>query len=93
MLLRVGDDDFDENEAIPEVRLLSFLHGSGIPLWVENFRSGSWSAVYPVGVPCAYLFLVYRSRPYLNPEPWFIIADVKRSGEFSGFLRTKLLRR
>ena len=82
-MLRVGDDDFDENEAYLKY---DYSLSCTTPGYLYGWKIFAivMVAVYPFGVPCVYLFLVYRWRHYLNPEPWFIIADVKRSGEFSG---------
>ena len=72
----VGDDDFDENEAYLKY---DYSLSCTTPVYLYGWKIFAivMVAVYPFGVPCVYLFLVYRSRHYLNPEPWFIIADVK----------------
>ena len=53
-----------------------YVHG-----WI--YYASFMVLVYPIGIPCVYLVLVYRDRHCLNPAPWFVIADVKNGGKFS----------
>ena len=81
-MLCAGDDDFDENK---QYLKYDYSLSCTAPEYLYGWKIFAWFmvCVYPVGIPCTYLFLVYRSRPYLNPEPWFIVADVEKDGEFS----------
>ena len=36
--------------------------------------------VYPVGIPCMYLVLVWRSRDKLNPDAFFVASDIICNG-------------
>ena len=80
--LCVGDDDFDENE---EYLKYDYSLSCTTPEYLHGWRVVAilMTLVYPVGIPCVYLFLVYRERPFLNPEPMFVIVDVEKDGVFS----------
>ena len=40
--------------------------------------------VYPVGIPCLYFVLVWRSRHKLDPDALFVASDVSCGGRFTG---------
>lgn len=81
-MLSIGDYNFDQGKGYLKYdyslscMASAYLHG-----W--RYFASFMVMVYPVGIPCMYLVLVYRNRHFLNPAPWFVIADVKTNGKLS----------